>query len=98
MPRSSDDSDRVEGDHPRILKLMLDFSERLIRMRSQDRTGEAQRVRVLHYVDECDDAGPALSRVKPVATPRIISNIAVAAIPDVDAVEAVIEDRNPDEE
>src|SRR5580698_822923 len=98
MPRSGDDSDGVESDHPGILKFCLHLGERLHRVSCKMHTGEAQRVRMLHYVDEGDDARPALRRVKPVATPRIIGDVAVAAIPDVDAVEAVVEDRNPDKE
>ena len=60
--------------------------------------GETQRIRVLHYINEGDDTGPALRCVKPVTGPRIIGDIAIAAIPDIDAVEAVVENRNPDEE
>jgi hypothetical protein len=61
-------------------------------------SGEAQGISVLHYVDEGDDAGPALRGVEPVARPGIIGDVGLALIPDEDAVEAVVEDRNPDEE
>ena len=66
-------------------------------MRRQVHAGEAQGISVLHDVDERDDAGPALRGVEPVARPGIIGDVGLALIPDEDAVEAVIEDRNPDE-
>ena len=52
---------------------------------------------MLHDIDEGDDAGPALRGIEPVAGPGIIGDIGFALIPDEDAVEAVVEDRNPDE-
>src|SRR5271169_290370 len=67
-------------------------------MRSQMDTSKAQIQGVLHDVDEGDYARPALGRVEPVAGPRVIRDVALASIPDVKAVEAVVEDRNPDEE
>ena len=98
MPGSGDDADRVKGDHPRILKFCLDLGERLHGMRRQVHAGEAQEIGVLHHVDERDDAGPALRGVEPVARPGIIGDVGLALIPDIDAVEAVVKDRNPDEE
>src|SRR5580700_2054305 len=67
-------------------------------MRRQMYAGEAQTKGVLHDVEESDDAGPALRGVEPVAGPRIFRDIGFAAIPDVDAVETVVENRDPDEE
>src|ERR1035441_4272872 len=67
-------------------------------MSRQVHAGEAQKVSMLHHEDERDDAGPALRRVEPVARPWVIANVGLALIPDVDAIEAVVEDRNPDEE
>src|SRR5208283_2111586 len=98
MPGSGYDADRVKGDHPRILEFSLHFGERLHGVRRQVDAGEAQVIRVLHHVDQRDDAGPALRGVEPVSLPRISADIGLALIPDVDAVEAVVEDRNPDEE
>src|ERR1035441_9226308 len=98
MPGSGDDADGVEGDHPRILKFRLNFGERLHRMRRQAHAGKAQVVSMLHDVDESDDAGPAMCGVEPIASPRVIGDVALALIPDPKAVEAVVGDRNPDEE
>jgi len=98
MPGSGDDAERVEGDHPRIVELSLHLRKCQVGMRRQMHAGEAQRVRVLRYVNEGDDSGPALRGVEPVASPGIIGDVGLALIPDEDAVEAVVEDRNPDEE
>src|SRR5271157_1764122 len=98
MPRRRDDSNGIKSDHPRMLKLSLHLRERIHRMRRQVHTGEAQVVRVLHHVNESDDSCPALRRVKPISLPRILRDIRVASPPDVNAIQAVIEDRNPDEE
>ena len=67
-------------------------------MRRQVYAGEAQIISVLHHVDERDDAGPALRGIEPVAAPRISREVSLALIPDINAVEAVIENRNPDKE
>src|SRR5450755_4362829 len=67
-------------------------------MSRQVHAGEAQEEGVLHHEDERYDAGPALRRVEPVAGPGVIANVGLALIPDVDAIEAVIKDWNPDEE
>src|SRR5208282_781248 len=98
VPGSGDDRDRVKGDHPRILEFCLNLGERLHGVRRQVHAGEAQIISMLHHVDERDDASPALGAVKPIALPRIIDDVGVALIPDVDAVEAVVKDRNPDKE
>ena len=52
---------------------------------------------MLHDVDERDDAGPTLRGIEPIAGPGIIGDVGLALIPDEDAVEAVVEDRNPNE-
>ena len=67
-------------------------------MRRQVHAREAQGVSVLHHVDERDNAGPALRGVEPVTSPRVIGNVGFALIPNINAVEAVVEDRNPDKE
>ena len=67
-------------------------------MGRQVHAGEAQVISMLHHVGERDDASPALRGVEPVTGPGIIADVGVALVPDVDAVEAVVEDRNPDEE
>src|SRR5208282_5420219 len=98
VPGGGDDADGIEGDHPRILKFELDFGERLHGMRGQVHAGKAQEVGVLHHKDERDDAGVTLGGVEPVTGPGIAGDIALALIPDIDAVEAVVGDGNPDEE
>ena len=50
------------------------------------------------HVKKGDGAGPALRGVHPVAGPGIPANIGVAAIPDVEAIERVKENREPDAE
>jgi len=45
---------------------------------------------------EGDAAGVALRRIHPVAAPRISDGIAVPAVPDVEAVQRVERDRQPD--
>ncbi len=97
MPGSSDDAERVEGDHPRIVELRLHLGKCQVGMRRQVHAGESQRVGMLHDVDERDDAGPALRSIEPVAGPGIIGDVAFALIPDEDAVKSVVEDRNPNE-
>src|SRR5260370_6789615 len=52
---------------------------------------------MLHDVDEGHDAGPALWGVEQGARPGIIGDVGLAMIPDENSVEAVIEDRNPNE-
>ena len=98
VPGCRDDTDCVKSDHPRMLKFCLNLGKGLKRVRRQVHAGEAQEVSVLRHEDQRDDAGPALRSVEPVAGPGIIADVSLALIPDVNAVEAVVEDRNPDEE
>src|SRR3954463_9096071 len=49
-------------------------------------------------VREGDDAGPALQRIQPVASPRIIADVAFAAPPDYQAVSTVKKNGQPDPE
>src|SRR5208282_186907 len=67
-------------------------------MRRQMHASEAQEVGVLHNKNERDDPGPAMRGVKPIAGPGIVGDIGLALIPDINAVEAVVGDGNPDEE
>jgi hypothetical protein len=98
MPGSSDDPEGVEGDHPRIVELRLHLGKSQVGMRRQVHAGEAQGVSMLRDVDEGDDAGPTLRCIEPIAGPGIIGDVGLALIPDENTVEAVIENRNPDEE
>ena len=59
--------------------------------------GEALAVEVLGDVGEGDEAGVALGGVHPVAGPGVVDDVGLAAEPDPDAVEGVIEDGQKDE-
>src|ERR1700722_10497686 len=59
---------------------------------------EAQLPGVPHDVEEGDTAGPALSGEHPVSGPGIFSNVAFAPVPDIEAVQSVIKNGNPDPE
>ena len=98
VPGRRDDSHCVKSDHPRILEFSLDLGERRGGIRRQVYASEAQVVRVLGDVDEGNNAGPALGRIKPVAGPGIIADVGLPAPPDVDAIQGVVEDRDPDAE
>src|SRR5437667_6488285 len=60
--------------------------------------GEANMPGMPAHIEEGNGAGPALCGVHPVAGPGILANIGVAAIPDVEAIERVKENREPDAE
>src|SRR5580704_218084 len=81
-----------------MLEFALYLGESIHRVRGQVYTGEAQRICVLDHIDEGDNSRPALRGIKPVALPRVCAEVGVAAPPDVNAVQSVVEDRNPDEE
>src|SRR5437764_15030143 len=59
---------------------------------------EAHGVGVPDDVCERDAAGPALERVHPVAHPWIVDQVSLSAIPDVEAIESVERDWQPDAE
>ena len=59
---------------------------------------EALAVYVLRDVGEGDEACIALRDVHPIAGPGVVDDVGLAAEPDVDAVDAVIEDGQKDED
>src|SRR5437879_1277975 len=61
-------------------------------------SGEAHRVCVPDDVSECDTAGPSLECVHPVAEPRIVDEVLLSSIPDIETISGVEEDRDPDSE
>ena len=63
----------------------------------QVHAAEAHVIEVVQDVEEGDHAGPALRGVQPVAGPGILADVRLAAIPDVEAVERVIEQGQEDE-
>ena len=81
-----------------MLKLQLHFAESGVGMGQDVNAAEAQMPGVPHDVAEGDGAGPALESEHPVAGPGIVADVALAAEPDVEAVERVIKDRQPDPE
>ena len=81
-----------------MLKFQLHFAERGVGMGQDVNAAEAQVPGVPHDVAEGDGAGPALEGGHPVAGPGIVADIALAAEPDVEAVERMIKDGQPDPE
>src|SRR5579872_179706 len=61
-------------------------------------SGKAQMPGVPDHVEKRDGAGPALRSVHPVSGPGILAKIAVTPIPDVETVERMIENGQPDAE
>ncbi len=53
---------------------------------------------VLPYIDDGDEAGVSLGGVHPIAGPGVVDDVGLAAEPDPNAVEAVIEDGQEDED
>ena len=59
-------------------------------------TRKPQMLGVVEHVEESDGAGVALRGVEPVAGPRIFADVHIAAVPHIESVERVIENRQPD--
>lgn len=76
----------------------LHFAERSTRKLMKVNTGEAHRPCVPDDVHESDAPGPALDGVHPVPHPGIVTDIYFPAIPDVETVERVEQNRQPDAE
>jgi len=81
-----------------MLKLQLHFAEGRFRMTQDVNPAKAQMPGVPPHVNEGDGAGPALQSEHPVARPGIIGDVTLAAEPDVEAVERVVKNRQPDPE
>ena len=81
-----------------MLELQLHFAESRVGMDQDVYAAEAQMPGVPHDVAERDGAGPALQGEHPVAGPGIVGDVAFAAEPDVEAVERVVKNRQPDPE
>src|ERR1019366_2223806 len=98
MPRRGNDSDDVEGYRPRTLEVEPHFRECvLIATAHQMYTREPHIDDVVRDIDEGDNAGPALRGIKPIAGPGIVADIRIAFVPDVQAVDPVIQQRQEDE-
>src|ERR1700680_25058 len=98
MPRGANQPDHVEGKQQRVMNLRRNLAERELRMIVQVNPGKAHRVGMPQDVKEGDAAGPALRRIQPVSSPGIFRNVALAAIPDVETVERMERDGQPDPE
>src|SRR6185312_3951344 len=94
VPRGSNDSDQIKHSGPPVLKLSLHLAKGCIGMREQVCTGEAHSVGMPDDVGEGDSAGPALRGIHKVSRPGIVANVGLAAEPDIEAVERVIQKRN----
>ena len=98
VPADGDHGDDVDGEHPGIRQLMLHLGEGRVGIFGQADAHEALAKDVLDDVSEGDEAGVALGHVHPVAGPGVVDDVGLAAQPDVDAVDAVIEDGQEDED
>ena len=79
-------------------EFMLNFAKGNAGIFQYVRRCKSQVPGVPDHVEERDRAGPALRRVHPVARPRIRGYIAFTAKPDVEAIEGVVTDWNPNPE
>src|SRR5580765_5885452 len=64
-------------------------------MSQQVNATEAQMPSMPRHVEEGDGAGPALRGVHPVAHPGVIADVRISAIPDIETVKRVIQNRQP---
>lgn len=81
-----------------MYQLILNFAEGRRWVRQDMYAAEAQVPCVPDHIKERHRAGPALCRVHPVAHPGILRHIALTAKPDVEAIEGVVADGNPNPE
>src|SRR5579862_1464521 len=96
VPGGAENSDGVKRDGPGVLKFQLHLAKGRVGMSQNVNPTEAQMPGVPHDVEEGDAAGPALQSEHPVAGPGIICDVTLAPEPDIEAVEGVIEDGQPD--
>src|SRR5467141_2677270 len=81
-----------------MLKFSLHFAEGRAGICQDMHAAEAQMPGVPDHVEEGDGAGPALRSEHEIAGPGIIRNVAFSAIPNVEAIQRVIENGQPDPE
>jgi len=98
VPADGDHGDDVYGEHPGVLQLYLHLVECRIGMVRKVDAGEALPVYMLRDVGEGDEAGVALRDVHPIAGPGVVDDVGLAAKPDPNSVDAVIEDGQKDED
>ena len=98
VPADGDHGDDVDGEHPGVGELHAALWRRRRRDAREADAHEALASDVLGDVGEGDEAGVALGGVHPVAGPGVVDDVRLAAQPDLDAVEGVIEDGQKDED
>src|SRR5256886_8793922 len=96
VPRGAKNSHGVEGHCPRMLKFQLHFTEGGSGMCQQVDAAEAQMPGMPGHIEKGDGAGPTLSGIHPVARPRVVHDVGISAIPDIEAVKGVIQNGKPD--
>ena len=88
----------VDGQHPGIGELHLHLVEGGAGILRQADAHEALPKHVLNDVGKGNQAGVALDKVHPVPRPGVIDDVRLAAQPDPDAIAAVIQDGQEDED
>jgi|SRR5271165_5305739 len=91
VERRSDDTDGHEGEEPGVGEELLDVG-----VGGTAVSGPALGVEMPTYIDEGDETSVALRGIEPVADPGVGRDVGLAAHPDVNAVEAVVEDGEKD--
>src|SRR5438445_773017 len=81
-----------------VKHFILHFAECQIRAPKNVGSAEAQMPRMPNHIEESDGTRPALRGVHPITRPGIISHVTFTAIPNVEPVKRVIENRQPDAE
>ncbi len=92
VERSGGYSDDVEGHIPGVHQELLDVG-----VRGDAMAAEALGIKVPGDEGEGHDAGPALQGVEPVGHPGVAEHVGLPFPPDVHAVEAVEEEREPED-
>src|SRR5207245_10337004 len=81
-----------------MLKLILHFAKSCAGISQNVHTTEAQMPCVPHHVEEGNGTRPALRSKHEVTGPGIVCNVALSAIPNVEAVQRVVKNGQPDSE
>src|SRR5271170_3681624 len=97
VPGGGDHGDDVDGEHPGVGELDLDFVEGGAGVLGKGDAAEALSPDVLDDVKEGDDAGDALGDVHPVAGPGVDVDADAAAEGDEESVEGVEGEGDEDE-
>src|SRR5205809_4515707 len=96
MPGGAEQSNNIKRQESRFGQFKLHLSEGCAGMQVQINAGEAQMPDVPSDVGKDYGASPALQGVHPIALPGITDDVSLSAIPDVETIEPVKGDRQPD--